>query len=64
MTKDLLSSEYAEFLEDLKKNYKKGFSSRSLNYIHLFAESYPEIEFAQQAVAQLPACRAPTIAWK
>ena len=107
MTKDLLSSEYVEFLEGLKSSvrnsrYKavravnselillyhkigseilskqktfgwgskviarlakdlkssfpdmKGFSSRNLNYMRLFAESYPEIEFVQQAAAQLP----------
>ena len=107
MTKDLISSEYVKFLEDLKSSVRnsryqavravnselillyhkigseilskqktfgwgskviarlakdlkssfpdmKGFSSRNLNYMRLFAESYPEIEFVQQAAAQLP----------
>lgn len=42
--------------KDLKSSFPdmKGFSLRNLNYMRLFAESYPEIEFVQQAAAQLP----------
>lgn len=32
----------------------KGFSSRNLKYMRAFAEAWPEAEFVQQAVAQLP----------
>jgi predicted nuclease of restriction endonuclease-like (RecB) superfamily len=32
----------------------KGFSSRNLNYMRKFAESWDDINFVQQAVAQLP----------
>ncbi|MDP3935373.1 MAG: PDDEXK nuclease domain-containing protein [Alphaproteobacteria bacterium] len=42
--------------KDLKSNFPemKGFSSRNLKYMRQFAELYPDIEFVQQAVAQLP----------
>jgi predicted nuclease of restriction endonuclease-like (RecB) superfamily len=32
----------------------KGFSSRNLNYMRAFAEAWPDEDFVQQAVAQLP----------
>lgn len=32
----------------------KGFSTRNLKYMRLFAETYPDLEFVQQLVAQLP----------
>jgi predicted nuclease of restriction endonuclease-like (RecB) superfamily len=32
----------------------KGFSTRNLKYMRKFAQEYPDIEFVQQAVAQLP----------
>ena len=32
----------------------KGFSRRNLLYMRSFAEQWPEIEFVQQAVAQIP----------
>lgn len=32
----------------------KGFSSRNLKYMRKFAEEYPEIQFVQQVIAQLP----------
>ena len=31
----------------------KGFSSRNLKYMRLFAESYPQVEFVQEVLAQL-----------
>lgn len=42
--------------KDLKSNFPemKGFSSRNLKYMRQFAELYPDLEFVQQAVAQLP----------
>jgi predicted nuclease of restriction endonuclease-like (RecB) superfamily len=38
----------AEFAE------MKGFSTRNLKYMRKFAEEYPDAEFVQQLVAQLP----------
>ena len=32
----------------------KGFSTRNLKYMRLFAETYPSVEFVQQVAAQLP----------
>lgn len=32
----------------------KGFSPRNLKYMRAFAEAWPELEFVQQAVAQIP----------
>lgn len=32
----------------------KGFSSRTLKYMRSFAETYPDFEFVQQVVAQIP----------
>jgi predicted nuclease of restriction endonuclease-like (RecB) superfamily len=32
----------------------KGFSSRNLKYMRSFAENYPDFEFVQQVVAQIP----------
>lgn len=32
----------------------KGFSTRNLKYMRKFAEEYPDLEFVQQVVAQLP----------
>jgi hypothetical protein len=32
----------------------KGFSARNLKYMLVFAEAWPEGEFVQQLVAQLP----------
>ena len=32
----------------------KGFSSRNLKYMRSFAETYPDFEFVQQVVAQIP----------
>ena len=32
----------------------KGFSPRNLKYMRAFSEAWPEAEFVQQAVAQLP----------
>ncbi len=32
----------------------KGFSSRNLNYMRAFAQAWPDEEFVQQVVAQLP----------
>jgi predicted nuclease of restriction endonuclease-like (RecB) superfamily len=41
---------------DLKKAFPemKGFSPRNLKYMRAFAEAWPEEEFVQQAVAQIP----------
>ncbi|MFL6450467.1 MAG: YhcG family protein [Bryobacteraceae bacterium] len=41
---------------DLKKAFPemKGFSPRNLKYMRSFAEAWPEEEFVQQAVAQIP----------
>lgn len=41
---------------DLKKSFPemKGFSPRNLKYMRAFAEAWPEEEFVQQAVAQIP----------
>jgi predicted nuclease of restriction endonuclease-like (RecB) superfamily len=41
---------------DLKKAFHemKGFSPRNLKYMRAFAEAWPEEEFVQQAVAQIP----------
>lgn len=42
--------------KDLKREFPemKGFSSRNLKYMRIFAETYAEEEFVQQAVAQIP----------
>jgi predicted nuclease of restriction endonuclease-like (RecB) superfamily len=34
--------------------YMKGFSPRNLQYMRTFAEAYPDEQFTQQAVAQIP----------
>jgi len=41
---------------DLKKAFSemKGFSPRNLKYMRAFAEAWPDEEFVQQAVAQIP----------
>ena len=41
---------------DLKKAFPemKGFSPRNLKYMRAFAEAWPEEEFVQEAVAQIP----------
>ncbi len=41
---------------DLKKEFTemKGFSTRNLKYMRAFAEAYPDKQFVQQAVAQIP----------
>ena len=41
---------------DLKKSFPemKGFSSRNLKYMRKFAETYPDHQFVQQVVAQIP----------
>lgn len=41
---------------DLKKSFPemKGFSPRNLKYMRLFAETYQDVQFVQQVVAQLP----------
>ncbi|OJW50190.1 MAG: hypothetical protein BGO67_02360 [Alphaproteobacteria bacterium 41-28] len=46
---DRLSKDLSSAFPDMK-----GFSSRNLKYMRLFAETYPELEFVQQVVAQLP----------
>lgn len=42
--------------KDLSKAFPemKGFSPRNLKYMRKFAEEYPDFEFVQQFVAQLP----------
>ena len=42
--------------QDLRKAFPemKGFSPRNLKYMRAFAEAWPDTEFVQQAVAQLP----------
>ena len=42
--------------KDLKREFPdmKGFSSRNLKYMRAFAEAYPDGEFVQQVVAQIP----------
>ncbi len=41
---------------DLQKAFPeiKGFSSRNLKYMRAFAEAYPDEQFVQQLVAQIP----------
>ena len=41
---------------DLKKAFPdlKGFSPRNLKYMRTFAETYPDMQFVQQVVAQIP----------
>lgn len=41
---------------DLRSEFPdmKGFSLRNIQYMRLFAETYPDIQFTQQAVAQIP----------
>ena len=49
----------SKILENMSKDLKfffpgmKGFSTRNLNYMRLFAEKYTDLEFVQQVVAQL-----------
>jgi predicted nuclease of restriction endonuclease-like (RecB) superfamily len=48
---------YAVWLaHDLRSAFPamKGFSARNLKYMRAFAEAWPEIEFVQEALAQLP----------
>lgn len=42
--------------DDLRSSFPemKGFSPRNLKYMRAFAEAYPDFEFVQQAVAQIP----------
>jgi predicted nuclease of restriction endonuclease-like (RecB) superfamily len=42
--------------DDLRREFPgmKGFSSRNLKYMRLFSEAWPDSEFVQQVVAQLP----------
>jgi predicted nuclease of restriction endonuclease-like (RecB) superfamily len=42
--------------QDLRREFPelKGLSSRNLKYMRAFAEAYPESEFVQQLVAQIP----------
>ena len=42
--------------EDLTKAFPdmRGFRARNLKYMRAFAEAYPDKEFVQQVVAQLP----------
>ncbi|HZG44293.1 MAG TPA: DUF1016 N-terminal domain-containing protein, partial [Longimicrobium sp.] len=42
--------------QDLSREFpdSSGFSSRNLAYMRAFAEAYPDEEFVQQAVAQIP----------
>ncbi len=50
----------AKVIEQLSKDLRsafpnmKGFSSRNLKYMREFAENYPDEEFVQQLVAQIP----------
>ncbi len=44
-----LSSDLSSFFPDMK-----GFSARNLKYMRLFAETFPNYEFVQQAAAQIP----------
>lgn len=50
----------SRFLEQLSKDMRKsfpgmqGFSKRNLEHMRRFAQLYPELEFAKQAVSQLP----------
>jgi predicted nuclease of restriction endonuclease-like (RecB) superfamily len=46
---DKLSKDLSNTFSDMK-----GFSTRNLKYMRLFAETYPELEFVQQVAAQLP----------
>ncbi|WP_243147353.1 DUF1016 N-terminal domain-containing protein [Scytonema sp. UIC 10036] len=41
---------------DLRKAFSdiKGFSARNLKYMRAFAEAYPDEQFVQQVVAQIP----------
>ncbi len=45
-----------QLAQDLKAAFPdmKGFSSRNLSYMRLFAQTYPDFEFVQQLAAQLP----------
>ncbi|MEO0986793.1 MAG: PDDEXK nuclease domain-containing protein [Cyanobacteria bacterium J06639_14] len=42
--------------QDLKREFPdmKGFSARNLKYMRTLANEYPDLEFGQQAVAQIP----------
>jgi len=45
-----------QLAKDLKQSFPEmtGFSARNLKYMRHFAESWPELEFGQQPVAQIP----------
>ena len=45
-----------QLAQDLRKHFPemKGFSARNLKYMRAFAEAWPDAEFVQQLVAQLP----------
>lgn len=45
-----------QLAQDLRQHFPemKGFSPRNLKYMRAFAEAWPEAEFVQQPVAQLP----------
>ena len=42
--------------QDLKREFPdmKGFSGRNLKYMRAFAEAWPDFQFGQQAVGQIP----------
>jgi hypothetical protein len=42
--------------QDLRQAFPgmKGFSARNLKYMRAFAEAWPDEQFVQQVVAQLP----------
>lgn len=46
----------AKLAADLRSSFPemRGFSPRNLKYMRAFAEAYPDFEFVQQAVAQIP----------
>ena len=50
----------AKVIDNISKEIKvefhdlKGFSSRNLKYMRKFAEEYKDIEFVQEALAQIP----------
>ncbi len=51
---------------DLRRTFPelKGFSARNLKYMRAFSEAWPDREFVQQAVAQIPwGSLSPTPTW-
>ena len=68
MTKNIINSEYHILLDALKKHLRavrymdlqsdfpeiKGFSTRNLKYMRKFAQEYPDSEFVQEVLAQIP----------